>query len=106
MNRVQKKLPLDDVMVKQLRRAGLIEGRRPNLHVSALVAKATGTQADYLRTGEMLFKGQDVFQVGAAPAVDGLVVIPYHRKGAVFLRQVADIDDLPAGILVRDMSSG
>jgi ATP-dependent DNA helicase RecG len=53
-DRVQKKLPLDDVMVKQLRRAGLIEGRRPNLHVSAFVAKATATQADYIRT-----RGQD-----------------------------------------------
>lgn len=28
LDRVQKKLPLDDMMVKQLRRAGLIEGRR------------------------------------------------------------------------------
>ncbi|MCC5830224.1 MAG: hypothetical protein JJU36_12315 [Phycisphaeraceae bacterium] len=29
---------------------GLIEGRKPNLHVSASVAKAAATQADYIRT--------------------------------------------------------
>lgn len=50
LDRVQKRLPVDDAMVKRLRRAGLIEGRKPNLHVSALVAKATGSKADYIRT--------------------------------------------------------
>jgi ATP-dependent DNA helicase RecG len=50
LDRVQKKLPLDEPMVKQLRRAGLIEGRRPNLYVSALVAKAAATKVDYIRT--------------------------------------------------------
>jgi ATP-dependent DNA helicase RecG len=50
LDRVQKQLPLDDATVKRLRRAGLIEGRRPNLHVSAVVAKATASKADYIRT--------------------------------------------------------
>ncbi|ABQ27815.1 RNA-binding domain-containing protein [Geotalea uraniireducens] len=50
LDRVQKKLPLDDVMVKHLRRANLIEGRKPNLHVSATVAAATASKADYIRT--------------------------------------------------------
>lgn len=50
LDRVQKKLPLDDAMVKHLRRGGLIEGRKPNLHVSAAVAKATANKADYIRT--------------------------------------------------------
>ena len=50
LDRVQKKLPLDDDMVKHLRRAKLIEGHKPNLHVSASVATATATKAEYIRT--------------------------------------------------------
>ncbi len=50
LDRVQKRLPLEDAMVKHLRRAGLIEGRKPNMHVSASVAKATASKADYIRT--------------------------------------------------------
>ena len=49
LDRVQKKLPLDDEMVKHLRRAGLVEGRKPNLYVSASVAKATDNKAAYIR---------------------------------------------------------
>jgi ATP-dependent DNA helicase RecG len=50
LDRVQKKLPLDDEIVKQLRRAGLVEGRKPNLYVSASIAKATNSKVDYIRT--------------------------------------------------------
>jgi ATP-dependent DNA helicase RecG len=50
LDRVQKKLPLDDDIVKQLRRAGLVEGRKPNLYVSASIAKATNSKVDYIRT--------------------------------------------------------
>ena len=50
LDRVQKRLPLDDATVKRLRRARLIEGRKPNLHVSAIVAKVTAKKADYIRT--------------------------------------------------------
>ena len=50
LDRVQKKLPLPDDAVARLKRAGLIEGRKPNFHVSAAVAKATTGQADYIRT--------------------------------------------------------
>lgn len=50
LDRVQKRLPLTDEMIKRLRRDGLIEGRKPNLHVSATVAKVTASKADYIRT--------------------------------------------------------
>ena len=50
LDRVQKRLPLTDPMIKRLRRDGLIEGRKPNLHVSASVAKVTANKADYIRT--------------------------------------------------------
>ncbi len=50
LDRVQKKLPIPDEAAAGLRRAGLIEGRKPNYHVSALVAAATDRKADYIRT--------------------------------------------------------
>lgn len=50
LDRVQKKLPLEDAVIKRLRRANLIEGRKPNLHVSATVAAATASKADYILT--------------------------------------------------------
>ncbi len=50
LDRVQKKLPLDDAMAKHLRQAKLIEGRKPHLHVSAVVASATANKAEYIRT--------------------------------------------------------
>lgn len=50
LDRVQKKLPLPDEMIRHLRLSGLIEGRKPNLHVSASIAEATDKKAEYIRT--------------------------------------------------------
>jgi ATP-dependent DNA helicase RecG len=50
LDRVQKNLPIPESAVAHLKRAKLIEGRRPHLHVSALVAEATGSKAAYIRT--------------------------------------------------------
>jgi ATP-dependent DNA helicase RecG len=54
LDRIQKKLPIPDEAATRLRRSGLIEGRKPNYHVSATVAEATANKADYIRT-----RGQD-----------------------------------------------
>jgi len=54
LDRVQKKLPIDDAVAKRLRQAKLIEGRKPHLYVSAAVASATAAKADYINT-----RGQD-----------------------------------------------
>ena len=54
LDRVQKKLPIDDAVVRRLRQAKLIEGRKPHLYVSATVASATAAKADYINT-----RGQD-----------------------------------------------
>ena len=54
LDRVQKKLPLPDEAVTRLKRAGLIEGRKPRFHVSAAIAKATAREVDYI-----YMKGQD-----------------------------------------------
>ncbi|MBT3293718.1 MAG: transcriptional regulator [Verrucomicrobia bacterium] len=50
LDRVQKELPVEDATVRRLRRAGMIEGRRPNLHIAAKLAEATGTRAAYIKT--------------------------------------------------------
>jgi ATP-dependent DNA helicase RecG len=49
LDRVQKNLPIDDDEIKELKKFGLIEGRKPNLHVSSAVAKITNDKASYIR---------------------------------------------------------
>lgn len=48
LDKVQKNQPVTDGEYKSLRSKKLIEGRRPNLHVSADVAAATDSMIDYL----------------------------------------------------------
>ena len=48
LDRVQKRLSIDKPTRDRLRRRKLISGRAPHLHVTAAVASATGTQAQYL----------------------------------------------------------
>lgn len=54
LDRVQKKLPIDEAVMKRLRQAKLIEGRKPHLYVSAAVASATAAKAEYIN-----MRGQD-----------------------------------------------
>lgn len=49
LDRVQKNLPITDEEIKQLKKFSLIEGRKPNLHVSSAVAKITNDKASYIR---------------------------------------------------------
>lgn len=50
LDRVQKKLPIPEDTAAHLRKAGLIEGRKPKYFVSVKVAAATASKADYIRT--------------------------------------------------------
>ena len=50
LDHVQKHRLIDDAQAATLKRAGLIEGRKPNWHVSALVASLTNQRAEYTRT--------------------------------------------------------
>ena len=49
LDTVQKGGLPEDALVQDLRHRGLIEGRKPKLHVAADVAAATDTQAEYIR---------------------------------------------------------
>ena len=52
LDRVQKGLKVAATVISGLRKAGLVEGRMPHLHISAEVAEATGRQAEYMRKKE------------------------------------------------------
>ena len=54
LDRIQKDVPVDETTVRHLRRAGLVEGRKPHVHVSAKVADATSAKAEYIH-----MRGQD-----------------------------------------------
>lgn len=47
LDRVQKGKAINDNAVKMLRKKGLIEGRKPHLHVSKMIAKATNAEVEY-----------------------------------------------------------
>lgn len=47
LDKVQKGKPISDDAIKMLRKAKLIEGRKPHLYVSKQIAKATNKQIEY-----------------------------------------------------------
>jgi ATP-dependent DNA helicase RecG len=49
LDRVQKRQSLTQAQASHLRQLGLIEGRRPNFHISASVARQSGEKARYIR---------------------------------------------------------
>jgi len=50
LDRIQKRLPVAEDALRHLRRRNLVEGRKPNIHVSAKIAAATESKAEYIRT--------------------------------------------------------
>lgn len=50
LDRVQKGLEVPDAAIQALKRKGLVEGRKPRLRVSAVVAAASSNQAEYIKT--------------------------------------------------------
>jgi ATP-dependent DNA helicase RecG len=49
LDKVSKSKVLNDDEINRLKTKGLIEGRKPNFHISATVALATGEKADYIK---------------------------------------------------------
>ena len=49
LDKVQKKRALSEAEFRSLKSQNLVEGRRPNLHVSSDIAATTGTKAAYIR---------------------------------------------------------
>ena len=49
LDRIQKKLPVSVENISHLRHEGLIEGRIPNIHISAKIAEMTGQEVEYVK---------------------------------------------------------
>ena len=49
LDKVSKNKTLNDEEIRQLKSKNLIEGRKPNFHISPTVAKATGEKGDYIK---------------------------------------------------------
>ncbi|CAC9997652.1 Transcriptional regulator [uncultured Gammaproteobacteria bacterium] len=49
LDKVAKRLPLLNTEVKVLRRKKLIEGRKPNFHISSFIAESTGGKSVYIK---------------------------------------------------------
>ena len=49
LDKVAKRRPLSDEAIQVLRSKKLIEGRKPNFHISTVVADVTGEQATYIK---------------------------------------------------------
>lgn len=50
LDRIQKNIPVDDTVLKRLRKGGWVEGRKPHLHISAKIAAVTASRSEYIRT--------------------------------------------------------
>ena len=90
LDRVQKKLPIDDVSMKHLRKAGLVEGRKPNLHIASIAAKTAETQVDYILT-----RGQDD-EFHKKQIIDFLTIKGQASRddiGKLLLRKISDALD-------------
>jgi ATP-dependent DNA helicase RecG len=49
LDKVSKSKVLNDDEINRLKNKGLIEGRKPNFHISVTVARATGEKTEYIR---------------------------------------------------------
>ena len=50
LDRIQKKLSIDSDIAQKLKRAKLIEGRKPHFHISSKVAAVTDKKVEYINT--------------------------------------------------------
>lgn len=89
LDRVQKRLAITDDATLRLRKAKLIEGRKPRLHVSANIAAITGHRADYIRT-----KAQDDAHLSR-------LVLDYLKQFGSASRH--DLDELLGKYLADDL---
>lgn len=82
LDKVQKKRPLDDEAFRRLKQRKLIEGRRPNLFVSARIANVTGDRAAYIKNRafdkahykDMIVAYLQKFGEGTRSDLDGLLL--------------------------------
>ena len=82
LDRVQKKEHIPEEQVRLLKRKGLIEGRKPNLHISANLAEITDKKAAYIKNRgfkdahykKMILEYLDKYQVASKQDVINLLL--------------------------------
>ncbi|MGO9545725.1 MAG: RNA-binding domain-containing protein [Rhodomicrobium sp.] len=111
LDRVQKGLPIADHAAARLRREGLLEGRRPNLHVSARVAAATETEVTYsLNKGMNKAQLKQIvlthlmrFGTATRPKLDDLI-LPMLPSGLSNEQKVSRVKNLLLEMRTKDQS--
>lgn len=82
LDRVQKGLPITDEEIKALKKLKLIEGRKPNLYVSASIAKVTGDKSAYIKSRgfkdehykKMILNYLDEYKTASRQDIDNLIL--------------------------------
>ncbi|MBS0646722.1 MAG: putative DNA binding domain-containing protein [Verrucomicrobia bacterium] len=82
LDKVQKKKTLTDDEVKHLKEKRLIEGRKPNFHISAVVAEKTDQKAEYIKNRgfkdqhykDLILEFIDKYHVATKENIDGLII--------------------------------
>lgn len=118
LDRVQKKLPITEEAIARLRRDGLIEGRMPNVHVTASIAEATGTQTSYTqnkgvsndRLRALLIDHMGKFTSGTSrPDIDSLLMplLPKALSGKQKKDKITNLlSSLKRGDVIRSEGRG
>jgi ATP-dependent DNA helicase RecG len=78
LDKVAKNKTLTDAEIQTLRGKKLIEGRKPNLHISASVAKNTGQESDYIKLRGI----EDTYSIKLI--VDYLKEFKYAKKSDLY----------------------
>lgn len=82
LDKVQKKKELSESEIKHLKDKGLIEGRKPNFHISAQMAEKTEQKADYIKIRgfkdehykDMILKYIDRYGFASKEDIDQLIL--------------------------------
>ncbi len=82
LDRVQKNLPISDDEIKKLKALGLIEGRKPNLHLSLKIADAAQEKSTYIKLRglkdehykQLVLEYLDKYKVASKTDIDTLIL--------------------------------
>ncbi len=82
LDRVQKNLPISDDEIKKLKALGLIEGRKPNLHLSSKIADAAQEKSTYIKLRglkdehykQLVLEYLDKYKVASKADIDTLIL--------------------------------
>ncbi|KVV16412.1 RNA-binding domain-containing protein [Flavobacterium sp. TAB 87] len=82
LDRFQKSFAMSDDEIKHLKKLGLIEGRKSNLHISASMANVTGERSDYIKLRglkddhykKMILEFLDKYKTATKQDIDKLIL--------------------------------